>query len=155
VSCSAAAPLGYSTRGWTQVGKFHFTNFLCIFGLSEFSSIWGRLFWTNRVQWIVFDPLQTSYNDKIQAFFLVGSIRTPILINGIIERTEINPMHFKWEMNWTHGNQPNTFEMGQRVNSHFVFIYHFRRVFRHKSIEIEREGLIPEKSMNLVCENCG
>jgi len=26
-------------------------------------------------------------------------------------------MHFKWEVTETHGNQRNTFEMGQRVNS--------------------------------------
>jgi len=30
-------------------------------------------------------------------------------------------MNFKWEVTWTHGNQPNTFEIEQLVNSHFVF----------------------------------
>ena len=39
---------------------------------------------------------------------------------GEIERTQTNLMHFKWELNWTHGTQPNTFSMGHRVNSHFV-----------------------------------
>jgi len=32
-----------------------------------------------------------------------------MLMHGRLERTETNPMHFKWEVTWTHGNQPNTF----------------------------------------------
>jgi len=27
---------------------------------------------------------------------------------------------YKWKVTSAHGNQPNTFQMGQRVNSHFV-----------------------------------
>jgi len=41
--------------------------------------------------------------------FKVSSIRTPMLIQGKLERTETNRMHFKWEATWTHGNQPSTF----------------------------------------------
>jgi len=43
---------------------------------------------------------------------IVRSIRTPMLIQGRLERTETNRMHFKWEVTWSHGNQPNTFQMG-------------------------------------------
>ena len=46
-----------------------------------------------------------------------------MLIQGKLERTETNLMHFKWEVTWTHGNQPYTFSMGQRVNSHFEKFY--------------------------------
>jgi len=54
--------------------------------------------------------------------FLVSSIRTPMLIQGRLERTETNLMHIKREqVTWTHGNQPNTFWMGPRVNSHIVY----------------------------------
>jgi len=37
-------------------------------------------------------------------------------------------MHLKWEATWAHGKQPNTFSMGQRVNSHF------RKFIKDKSI---------------------
>jgi len=40
---------------------------------------------------------------------LVSSIRTPTLIQGRLEITETNLMHFKWEATRTHRNQPNTF----------------------------------------------
>ena len=40
---------------------------------------------------------------------MVIYIRTPMLIQGSLERTETNLMHFKWEVNGTHRNQPNTF----------------------------------------------
>jgi len=42
-----------------------------------------------------------------------------MLIQGKLERRETNLMHFKWEVTRTNGNQPNTFYMGQCVNSHF------------------------------------
>jgi len=32
-----------------------------------------------------------------------------MLIEGRFERSETNPMHFKWEVTWTHENQPDTF----------------------------------------------
>jgi len=41
-----------------------------------------------------------------------------MLIEGRVKRTEINVMHLKWEATWTHGHQPNTFQMGQRVKSY-------------------------------------
>ena len=44
-----------------------------------------------------------------------------MLIQGRHERVENSLMNFKWEVTWTHGNQPNTFEIEQLVNSHFVF----------------------------------
>jgi len=53
--------------------------------------------------------------------FFFSSVRTSMLIQGRLERTETNQMYFKWELPWTHGNQPDTFSMGQRVNSHFFF----------------------------------
>jgi len=34
---------------------------------------------------------------------------------GRLERAEPNLMHFKWEVIRTHGNQPNTFQMGRRL----------------------------------------
>jgi len=40
---------------------------------------------------------------------LVSSIRTPMLIQGRLARTQNNLMHFGWEVIWTHGNQLNTF----------------------------------------------
>jgi len=52
---------------------------------------------------------------------MVNPIRTPMLIQGKLERKETNLMRFKWEVTLTHGNQHITFKMGQRVNSHFVF----------------------------------
>ena len=42
-------------------------------------------------------------------FHSVNSIRTPMLIQGRLERTETNLMQFKWEVTWTYGNQPNAF----------------------------------------------
>jgi len=48
---------------------------------------------------------------------MISSIRTPLLIQERLERTEINLMHYKWEVTLTHGNQPNTFWMGQLVLS--------------------------------------
>jgi len=38
----------------------------------------------------------------------ISSIRTPVLMQGRLERTETNLIHFKWEVTWTPGNQPNT-----------------------------------------------
>jgi len=59
--------------------------------------------------------VQTSKEKKKSEF-----IRKPMLIQGeLVERTETILMHFKWEGTWTHENQPKTFQMGQRVNSHF------------------------------------
>jgi len=43
-----------------------------------------------------------------------------MLIKGRLERTETNLMHFKCEVTWTLGDQPNTVWMGQRVNTYFV-----------------------------------
>jgi len=40
----------------------------------------------------------------------VSSIRMPMLIQGRLERTGTNLMHFKWKVIWTHGKQ--TFKMG-------------------------------------------
>jgi len=37
-----------------------------------------------------------------------------MIIQGRIERTETNLMHFKWVVTSTHVNQPNTFYMGHR-----------------------------------------
>jgi len=55
-----------------------------------------------------------------QVFFLASSICTPTLIQGKLERTETNLMHFMWEVTWTHRNRySNTFLKGQLVNSHF------------------------------------
>ena len=48
----------------------------------------------------------------------VSSIRTPV-IQGRLERTQTNLMHFQME-GGLHGNQPHVFLMGQRVNSHSV-----------------------------------
>jgi len=42
-------------------------------------------------------------------FKVISSIRTPMLIQGRLDRTETNLMHCKWEVIWTHGHQPNTF----------------------------------------------
>jgi len=49
---------------------------------------------------------------QIRVYFIiikVSSIGTHMLIQGRLQRTETNVMHFKWEMIQTHGNQPNTF----------------------------------------------
>jgi len=43
-----------------------------------------------------------------------------MLIQGRFERAEANSIHFKWEVTRTLKKTPNTFEMGQRVNSHSV-----------------------------------
>jgi len=48
-----------------------------------------------------------------------------MLIQGRLGRRESNLMHFKREVTWTHGN---TFETGQRVNSHFVEFIRLTRV---------------------------
>jgi len=40
---------------------------------------------------------------------MVSSIRTPVFIQGRLERTETKLMHLKWEVAWKHENQPNSF----------------------------------------------
>jgi len=42
---------------------------------------------------------------KCGNFFLVSSIRTPVLIQVRLQRTETKLMHLKWDVTWTHGNQ--------------------------------------------------
>ena len=42
-------------------------------------------------------------------FKTVSLIRTPMLIQGRLERTETNLMHIKLEVTWTQENQPKTF----------------------------------------------
>ena len=37
----------------------------------------------------------------------VSSIRMPMLIQGRLESTVTNIMHFEWEVTRTHGDQPN------------------------------------------------
>jgi len=55
-------------------------------------------------------------------FILVSSIRTPILIQGRLERMGNNLMYFKWEVAWMYGDQLIAFLMEQRVNSHVVLL---------------------------------
>jgi len=51
-------------------------------------------------------------------------IRTPVVIQGRLELTEANLMHFKWEVTRTH-TEPNVihFKWGSRVNRHSQIIY--------------------------------
>jgi len=39
-----------------------------------------------------------TFASQLCEFLKVGSIRTPVLIKGRLERTEINLMHFKWKV---------------------------------------------------------
>ena len=50
------------------------------------------------------------------AFKKVSFIRTPVLIQGRLDRAEINLTRFKWEVT---GANVKPFSMGQRVNIHF------------------------------------
>jgi len=47
----------------------------------------------------------------------VTSIRTPRLIQGRLEGTETNLMHIRWEVTWTHRNQPNILGSAKGLNS--------------------------------------
>ena len=40
----------------------------------------------------------TLKSPNVEKIFKVSSIRTPVLIQGRLERTETNLMHFKWEV---------------------------------------------------------
>jgi len=47
-----------------------------------------------------------------------------MLIQGRLERTDTNLMHFKWEVTRTHGNLPD--KMRQRVNSQIEYTFRSR-----------------------------
>jgi len=72
-----------------------------------------KLGWTYVALWVKLAPLGLYLqkdNNKSSEMLLsekVSSIRT-LLIQGRLERTETDLMHFKWKVTWTHGNQPNT-----------------------------------------------
>jgi len=54
--------------------------------------------------------LRKLLTENIQSIIILGSsIRTPLLIQGRLEHTEINLMHFIWEVTWAHGNHPISF----------------------------------------------
>jgi len=66
-------------------------------------------------------------------------MHTPIVIQGRLERTETNLMHIKWEVTWTHGKQPNTFSMGQRVKYSLRWRFDWGRIQQAVITKLEWE----------------
>jgi len=69
--------------------------------------LWTRLFELRiRVSSLkAYSCLRNSLNG-----FFLGQLYSHACVNtGRLERTETNLMHFKWEVTWSYGNQPNTF----------------------------------------------
>jgi len=57
-----------------------------------------------------------------------------LIQGGLNASTVTYLMHFKWELTWTHGTQPNTFYMGQSGQLHFIWD---SRVNRHSDTKNE------------------
>jgi len=76
------------------------------------------------VFWFIWWNLPKLFSWFHRTSYLMSSIRTPMLVQGRLERTETNLIHLKWEVTWTHGSQSNAFEMRQRVYSHSRYWIH-------------------------------